>query len=258
MPAESNGAVIHIERVSKVYKTGDITVHALRALSLSVRHGEFVAIMGPSGSGKSTLMNIIGCLDRPTKGQYFLEGVDVSTMGRAALADTRNKRVGFVFQSFNLVPRTSAVENVELPLLYAGIGAAERLRRAKAALAEVGLSERQKNMPSQLSGGQQQRVALARALVNNPSIILADEPTGALDTRTSVEVMDIFQRLNRDRKLTVIVVTHEPDVARYAKRIVHVRDGRISSDELVLERSIASEVLRTLPMVSPERDEEEE
>jgi putative ABC transport system ATP-binding protein len=257
MGAESNGAVIRIERVSKVYKTGDITVHALRALSLSVRHGEFVAIMGPSGSGKSTLMNIIGCLDRPTKGQYFLEGVDVSTMGRAALADTRNKRVGFVFQSFNLVPRTSAVENVELPLLYAGLGAVERLRRARAALAEVGLSEREKNMPSQLSGGQQQRVALARALVNNPSIILADEPTGALDTRTSVEVMDIFQRLNRDRKLTVIVVTHEPDVARYAERIVHVRDGRISSDEPVLERSIAAEVLRTLPVVASERDDEE-
>jgi putative ABC transport system ATP-binding protein len=257
MGPESNGAVIRIERVSKVYKTGDITVHALRALSLSVRHGEFVAIMGPSGSGKSTLMNIIGCLDRPTKGQYFLEGVDVSTMGRAALADTRNKRVGFVFQSFNLVPRTSAVENVELPLLYAGIGAADRLRRAKAALAEVGLSDREKNMPSQLSGGQQQRVALARALVNNPSIILADEPTGALDTRTSVEVMDIFQRLNRDRKLTVIVVTHEPDVARYAERVVHVRDGRISSDEPVLERSIASEVLRTLPVTVPEREEEE-
>ena len=245
----ANGAVIRIERVSKIYRTGDITVHALRALSLSVRHGEFVAIMGPSGSGKSTLMNIIGCLDRPTKGQYFLEGVDVSTMGKAALADTRNKRVGFVFQSFNLVPRTSAVENVELPLLYAGLGAAERQRRAKAALAEVGLSDREKNMPSQLSGGQQQRVALARALVNNPSIILADEPTGALDTRTSVEVMDIFQRLNRDRKLTVIVVTHEPDVARYAGRIVHVRDGRISSDEPVRDRSIASEVLKTLPEI---------
>jgi putative ABC transport system ATP-binding protein len=257
MLANTNGAVIRIERVTKIYKTGDITVHALRSLSLHVRHGEFVAIMGPSGSGKSTLMNIIGCLDRPTKGQYYLEGVDVSTMGRAALADTRNKRVGFVFQSFNLVSRTSAVENVELPLLYAGVPAAERVRRAKAALSEVGLSDREKNMPSQLSGGQQQRVALARALVNNPSIILADEPTGALDTRTSVEVMEIFQRLNQERKLTVIVVTHEPDVARYAERIVHVRDGRISSDEPVAERSIASEVLQTLPQITPERDEDE-
>jgi putative ABC transport system ATP-binding protein len=253
----ANGTVIRIEHVSKIYKTGDITVHALRALSLSVRHGEFVAIMGPSGSGKSTLMNIIGCLDRPTKGRYFLEGVDVSTMGKAALADTRNKRVGFVFQSFNLVPRTSAVENVELPLLYAGVSAAERHRRARAALAEVGLSNREKNMPNQLSGGQQQRVALARALVNNPSIILADEPTGALDTRTSVEVMDIFQRLNSLKKLTVIIVTHEPDVARYAERIVHFRDGRISSDEPVEVRSIASEVLKALPEIDPEGDDEE-
>ena len=255
---DANGtAVIRIERVSKIYKTGDITVHALRALSLSISHGEFVAIMGPSGSGKSTLMNIIGCLDRPTKGQYFLEGVDVSTMGRAALADTRNKRVGFVFQSFNLVPRTSAVENVELPLLYAGLGAAERHRRARAALAEVGLSDRERNMPNQLSGGQQQRVALARALVNNPSIILADEPTGALDTRTSVEVMSIFQRLNQERGLTVIVVTHEPDVARYAERIVHFRDGRISLDEPVTERSIASEVLKALPTIAFEEEEDE-
>jgi putative ABC transport system ATP-binding protein len=253
----SDGTVIRIERVSKIYHTGDITVHALRALSLSVRHGEFVAIMGPSGSGKSTLMNIIGCLDRPTKGQYFLEGVDVSTMGKAALADTRNKRVGFVFQSFNLVSRTSALENVELPLLYAGVGAAERQRRSRAALAEVGLSDREKNMPNQLSGGQQQRVALARSLVNNPSIILADEPTGALDTRTSVEVMGIFQRLNQEKNLTIIVVTHEPDVARYAQRIVHFRDGRISSDEQVAERSVASEVLKTLPLVTAEGDEDE-
>jgi len=253
---EPNGTVIRIERVTKIYKTGDITVHALRALSLSIRRGEFVAIMGPSGSGKSTLMNIIGCLDRPTKGQYFLEDVDVSTMGRASLADTRNKRVGFVFQSFNLVSRTSALENVELPLLYAGVGGAERHRRATAALAEVGLSDRAKNMPNQLSGGQQQRVALARALVNNPSIILADEPTGALDTRTSVEVMEIFQRLNQEKKLTVIVVTHEPDVARYAERIVHVRDGRISSDEPVAERSVASEVLKSLPVVIPEKDDD--
>jgi putative ABC transport system ATP-binding protein len=253
----SDGTVIRIERVSKIYHTGDITVHALRALSLSVRHGEFVAIMGPSGSGKSTLMNIIGCLDRPTKGQYFLEGVDVSTMGKAALADTRNKRVGFVFQSFNLVSRTSALENVELPLLYAGVGAAERQRRSRAALAEVGLSDREKNMPNQLSGGQQQRVALARSLVNNPSIILADEPTGALDTRTSVEVMGIFQRLNQEKNLTIIVVTHEPDVARYAQRIVHFRDGRISSDEQVTDRSVASEVLKTLPLITVEGDEDE-
>ena len=254
---QADDSVIRIERVSKIYNTGDILVHALRALSLSVRRGEFVAIMGPSGSGKSTLMNIIGCLDRPTKGQYFLEGVDVSTMGKAALADTRNKRVGFVFQSFNLVARTSALENVELPLLYAGVGAAERQRRSRAALAEVGLSDREKNMPNQLSGGQQQRVALARSLVNNPSIILADEPTGALDTRTSVEVMGIFQRLNQEKNLTIIVVTHEPDVARYAQRIVHFRDGRISSDEQVAERSVASEVLKTLPLVTAEGDEDE-
>ena len=253
----TDGTVIRIERVSKIYHTGDITVHALRALSLAVRHGEFVAIMGPSGSGKSTLMNIIGCLDRPTKGQYFLEGVDVSTMGKAALADTRNKRVGFVFQSFNLVSRTSALENVELPLLYAGVGAAERQRRSRAALAEVGLSDRERNMPNQLSGGQQQRVALARSLVNNPSIILADEPTGALDTRTSVEVMGIFQRLNQEKGLTIIVVTHEPDVARYAQRIVHFRDGRISSDEQVTNRNVASEVLKTLPLVTAEGDEDE-
>jgi putative ABC transport system ATP-binding protein len=251
-----NGAVIAVDRVSKIYKTGYITVHALRSLSLTVGRGEFVAIMGPSGSGKSTLMNIIGCLDRPTKGRYLLEDVDVSTMGRAQLADVRNRRVGFVFQSFNLVPRTSAMENVELPLIYAGVSAAERHRRSRAALAEVGLAGRENSLPSQLSGGQQQRVALARALVNNPSIILADEPTGALDTRTSVEVMEIFQRLNRERHLTVIIVTHEPDVARYATRIVQVRDGRISSDEAVAERSIASEVLATLPVILPEGDEE--
>src|SRR5678815_3234526 len=251
----SNGAVIRIDRVSKIYRTGDIAVHALRALSLSVHHGEFVAIMGPSGSGKSTLMNIIGCLDRPTKGQYFLEGVDVSTMGRAALADTRNKRVGFVFQSFNLVSRTSAMENVELPLLYAGVNTADRQRRARAALAEVGLADRTRNMPNQLSGGQQQRVALARALVNNPSIILADEPTGALDTRTSVEVMEIFQRLNRERRLTVILVTHEPDIARYGERVILVRDGRIASDEKVTDRLIAADVLRNLPAVSAEMDD---
>ena len=221
--------VIQLERIHKIYRLGDIEVHALRGVSLGIKRGEFVAIMGPSGSGKSTMMNIIGCLDRPTKGQYLLEGSDVSKVDKAGLADIRNKRIGFVFQSFNLVPRTSAVENVELPMLYAGVAATERSRRARAALGDVGLADRERSMPNQLSGGQQQRVALARALVNNPSLILADEPTGALDTRTSIEVMEIFQRLNRDRNLTIIVVTHEPDIAQYANRIIQFRDGvRIS------------------------------
>ena len=247
--------VIRLERIHKVYRMGDIEVHALRGVSLEINRGEFVAIMGPSGSGKSTMMNIIGCLDRPTKGQYFLEGVDVSTVDKAGLADIRNKSVGFVFQSFNLVPRTSALENVELPLVYAGVGSSERVRRARAALTEVGLSDREKNMPNQLSGGQQQRVALARALVNNPSLILADEPTGALDTRTSVEVMEIFQRLNSERRLTVVVVTHEPDIAQYAKRIIQFRDGRIHRDVPVENRKNAGEVLQQLPL---EDDEDEE
>jgi len=247
--------VIRLERIHKIYRMGDIEVHALRGVSLEINRGEFVAIMGPSGSGKSTMMNIIGCLDRPTKGQYFLEGVDVSTVDKAGLADIRNKSVGFVFQSFNLVPRTSALENVELPLVYAGVGSSERVRRARAALTEVGLSDREKNMPNQLSGGQQQRVALARALVNNPSLILADEPTGALDTRTSVEVMEIFQSLNSERRLTVVVVTHEPDIAQYAKRIIQFRDGRIHRDVPVENRKNAGEVLQQLPL---EDDEDEE
>jgi len=255
---DSSDIVIHIDHISKVYRTGDIQVHALRNLSLTIHRGEFVAIMGPSGSGKSTLMNIIGCLDRPTKGKYFLESADVSTMGKAQLADIRNKRVGFVFQSFNLVSRTSAMENVELPLLYAGVSGSERQRRAREALAIVGLAERERNMPNQLSGGQQQRVALARALVNNPSIILADEPTGALDTRTSVEVMEIFQRLNRERKLTVIIVTHETDISLYAERVIHVRDGRIASDERVVNRLDAEEVLKTLPAITADLDDNED
>jgi putative ABC transport system ATP-binding protein len=247
--------VIHLEKIHKVYQMGDIEVHALRAVSLDICRGEFVAIMGPSGSGKSTMMNIIGCLDRPTKGQYFLEGTDVSTVDKAGLADIRNKKVGFVFQSFNLVPRTSALENVELPLIYAGVGAGERKRRAKQALTEVGLAERERSMPNQLSGGQQQRVALARALVNNPSLILADEPTGALDTRTSVEVMEIFQRLNRERNLTVIIVTHEPDIAHYAKRIIQFRDGRIHRDFPVENRHDANDVLKQLPDDGETEDE---
>src|SRR5262249_49666659 len=246
--------VIRLERIHKIYHMGDIEVHALRSVSLEIGRGEFVAIMGPSGSGKSTMMNIIGCLDRPTKGQYFLEGVDVSTVDKAGLADIRNKNVGFVFQSFNLVPRTSALENVELPLVYAGVGSSERIRRAREALTEVGLADRERNMPNQLSGGQQQRVALARALVNNPSIILADEPTGALDTRTSVEVMEIFQRLNRERNLTIIVVTHEPDIANYAGRIIQFRDGRIHSDVQVQDRKDAREILKQLPVEADEDD----
>jgi putative ABC transport system ATP-binding protein len=249
------GAVIHLDRIHKIYRMGDIEVHALRGASLDIQRGEFVAIMGPSGSGKSTMMNIIGCLDHPTKGTYFLDGVDVSTVNKPGLADIRNKSVGFVFQSFNLVSRTSALENVELPLIYAGVGAGERTRRARQALADVGLADRERNMPNQLSGGQQQRVALARALVNHPALILADEPTGALDTRTSVEVMEIFQRLNRERNLTIIVVTHEPDIAQYAGRTIQFRDGRIKTDFPVENPKDAAEVLRLLP---PETEEEED
>jgi putative ABC transport system ATP-binding protein len=253
---QSHNAVIRAERIHKIYQMGDIEVHALRGASLAVSRGEFVAIMGPSGSGKSTMMNIIGCLDRPTKGQYFLEDIDVSTLGKSELADIRNKRVGFVFQSFNLVPRTSALENVELPLLYAGVGSAERTRRSREALAIVGLSERERNMPNQLSGGQQQRVAIARSLVNNPTLILADEPTGALDSRTSVEVMEIFQRLNRERNLTIIVVTHEHDIAQYADRLVQFRDGRIHRDVPMENRRDAAQVLREMPIESDEGEDE--
>src|SRR3989442_5049325 len=255
---EDGDAVIRLSHVHKIYPMGDFEVHALRGISLEIKRGEFVAIMGPSGSGKSTMMNIIGCLDRPTKGHYFLEGVDVSTVDKPGLADIRNKNVGFVFQSFNLVPRTSALENVELPLIYAGVSSNERILRAREALATVGLADRERNMPNQLSGGQQQRVALARALDNNPAIILADEPTGALDTRTSVEVMEIFQRLNRERNLTLIIVTHEPDIAQYASRIIQFRDGRIRRDIPVGNRKDAAQILRDLPPESEEEDYDED
>ncbi len=243
---------IRLEGIYKTYDLGEVQVHALRGISLDIYRGEFVAIMGASGSGKSTLMNIVGCLDKPTRGRYFLDGKDVSVLSRHDLAKIRSQKIGFVFQQFNLLSRTSALENVELPTIYAGVPPAERERRAREALARVGLSERTGHFPSQLSGGQQQRVAIARALVNNPSLLLADEPTGNLDSRTSVEIMDIFQRLNSEHGLTVVIVTHEPDIAQYAKRAIEFRDGRMKKDVLIQNRSIAAEVLPTLP--SPDED----
>src|SRR5919197_1274094 len=219
-------AVIRLEGIHKTYAMGDVEVHALRGVSLTIREGEFVAIMGTSGSGKSTTMNIIGCLDRPTRGTYTLDGQDVSELSKDERADIRNRKIGFVFQGFNLLSRTSALENVEMPMLYAGVDAAERRRRAIAALHSVGLAGREQNHPNQLSGGQQQRVAIARALVNDPALILADEPTGNLDSRTSIEVMEIFQEINAGGT-TVLVVTHEPEAASVADRVLHLGDGRL-------------------------------
>lgn len=239
--------VIELSDIHKIYQTGDVKFHALRGISLSVREGEFVAIMGTSGSGKSTMMNIIGCLDRPTGGSYVLDGQDVSALSKDERADIRNLKIGFVFQGFNLLSRTSALENVELPMMYAGIDAAERNKRATEALAAVGLAGREQNHPNQLSGGQQQRVAVARSLVNQPKLILADEPTGNLDSRTSVEVMEIFQRLNREQGITLVLVTHEPDIAEYASRVVVFKDGKISKDFEVENPRDASEELRNLP-----------
>jgi putative ABC transport system ATP-binding protein len=223
------GPLITVQDVTKVFRMGDVEVRALRGVSLEIATGEFVAIRGPSGSGKSTLMNILGCLDRPTTGRYLLDGRDVAPLGRDALARIRNRMLGFVFQSFNLLHRTSAIENVELPLLYAGLGRAERRRRATEALERVGLGDRLDHTPSRLSGGEQQRVAIARALVSEPKLILADEPTGNLDSRTSVELMALFQELGRDG-ITIVLVTHEPDIATYVGRVVVVRDGHIASD----------------------------
>lgn len=222
-------ALIQIERVSKVYNVGDVVVPALRDVSLVIAEGEFVAIMGASGSGKSTLMNIIGCLDVPSSGRYLLSGHPVSDWDRNTLADVRNRALGFVFQTFNLLPRTTALENVELPMVYAGVAAAERRRRAATALTRVGLGERMYHRPNQLSGGQQQRVAIARAMVMNPRVILADEPTGNLDSRTGKEVMALFQELSR-AGITIILVTHEPDIAAYAAREIVLKDGQIVSD----------------------------
>jgi putative ABC transport system ATP-binding protein len=222
-------SLIQLVEVKKTYHMGDVDVHALRGVDLTIDAGEFIAVMGSSGSGKSTLMNIVGCLDRPTAGRYLLDGREVSRMSRDQLADIRNHTLGFVFQSFNLLTRTSAVENVELPLLYQGINTKERVRRSREALERVGLGSRLDHHPSQLSGGQQQRVAIARAIVGKPKVILADEPTGNLDSRTSVEVMALFQQLGRDG-ITVVLVTHEPDIAEYAARVILMRDGHVTSD----------------------------
>jgi len=252
--AEEARPVIHLEGVHKTYTMGDVEVHALRGVSLDIGAGEFVAIMGTSGSGKSTMMNIAGCLDRPTRGTYVLDGQDVSSLSKDERADIRSRKLGFVFQGFNLLSRTSALENVELPMLYAGVEAGERRRRAVEALRAVGLAGREQNHPNQLSGGQQQRVAIARALVNDPTLILADEPTGALDSRTSVEVMEIFQRLNRERGITLVLVTHEPDIAAYADRIVVFKDGKIKKDDRVEAPRDASEELNNLPEVEPDDD----
>jgi putative ABC transport system ATP-binding protein len=248
---ETPGAtpVIRLENIVKTYDLGEVQVHALRGVSLEVYPGEFVAVMGASGSGKSTLMNIIGCLDKPTRGHYFLDGKDVSGLTKRELAKIRSQKIGFVFQQFNLLSRTSALENVELPTIYAGVAIEERERRARESLQRVGLAEREGHFPSQLSGGQQQRVAIARALVNNPSLLLADEPTGNLDSRTSVEIMDIFQKLNDEHGLTVVIVTHEQDIAQYAKRALEFRDGKMKKDVVIQSRSIAAEVLPTLPSV---------
>ena len=249
--------VIELEHIHKTYTMGDVEVHALRGVSLTIREGEFVAIMGASGSGKSTTMNIIGCLDRPTKGNYVLDSEDVSEMSKDERADIRCKKIGFVFQGFNLLSRTSALENVELPMLYLGVDAAQRHQRAMEALAAVGLAGREQNHPNQLSGGQQQRVAVARSLVNSPALILADEPTGNLDSRTSVEVMEIFQRLNREMGITLVLVTHEPDIAEYAKRVVVFKDGRIKSDNPIKQQRDAAEELKNMPIITDDDDDEE-
>lgn len=247
-------SVISIQGLTKTYQMSNIQVHALRGISLDIKAGEFVAVVGPSGSGKSTLMHILGCLDRPTSGQYFLEGQDVSQQTDDELSTIRNRQIGFVFQGFNLLSRTSALENVELPLLYndSGISPAERKRRALEALAAVGLAERTHHHPNQLSGGQQQRVAIARALLNAPSIILADEPTGNLDSRTSVEVMEIFQDLQARRGITIVLITHDHEVAEYATRIVTFRDGRIVEDRRNNNQRIATRERDSMPLAVEE------
>jgi putative ABC transport system ATP-binding protein len=247
--------VISVRNLVKTYTVGEVVVRALRGADFDVEAGEFVAVTGPSGSGKSTLMHILGCLDRPTSGQYLLDGKDVSRMSKDELAAIRNRKIGFVFQGFNLLSRTTALDNVELPLLYNNtlkLKSSERHGRALEALKSVGLGERYDHFPNQLSGGQQQRVAIARALVTQPTILLADEPTGNLDTRTSIEVMDIFQTLNKERGITILLITHEMDIAEYGTRFVRFRDGRIQNDSPVLHRRDAKKELAALP--PPEED----
>jgi putative ABC transport system ATP-binding protein len=243
--------LIYTDHLTKIYKLGDFEIHAMRGINLTIEKNEFVAIMGPSGSGKSTFMNILGCLDRPTKGSYFLDGEDVSRFDRNNLARIRNRKIGFVFQTFNLLSRTTAVENVELPLLYNGSSPKNRDEKARKALSMVGLEGRENHYPNQLSGGQQQRVAIARALVNDPAIILADEPTGNLDTKTSIEVMEIFQNLNQ-QGITIVLITHEKDIASFTKRNILFRDGRIVKDDIVESPQNAKEVLLSLPPVEDE------
>jgi putative ABC transport system ATP-binding protein len=240
--------VISVRNLVKTYVVGEVEVRALRGVNLDVERGEFLAVTGPSGSGKSTFMHIAGCLDRPTSGQYFLDGEDVSRMSKDQLAAVRNRKIGFVFQGFNLLSRTSALDNVELPLLYqGGLKGPERHKKAMDVLTKVGLGNRTDHHPNQLSGGQQQRVAIARALINTPSILLADEPTGNLDTRTSIEVMDIFQTLNRETGITVLLITHEMDIAEYGTRIVTFRDGQVVKDIPVAKRRLAQDELAALP-----------
>jgi putative ABC transport system ATP-binding protein len=245
-------AVIEIQDLVKDYRVGEMVVHVLKGISFEIERGDFVSIMGPSGSGKSTLMNILGCLDKPTSGTYTLDGISVGNLNRDQLAEIRNNKIGFVFQQFNLLARTSAAENVELPMMYTDAPARERHERAMKALLAVGLAGREEHQPSQLSGGQQQRVAIARSLVNDPSIILADEPTGALDSRTSIEIMAIFQRLNREKGITMIVVTHDPDVATYSNRSIHFKDGKLQLDERLAHPRDARKDLEQLPAELPE------
>ena len=245
-------AGIEIKDLVKDYKVGEMLVHVLKGISFEIERGDFVSIMGPSGSGKSTLMNILGCLDKPTSGTYTLDGISVGNLTRDQLAEIRNNKIGFVFQQFNLLARTSATENVELPMMYTDAPARERRERAMKALLAVGLAGREEHQPSQLSGGQQQRVAIARSLVNDPSIILADEPTGALDSRTSIEIMAIFQRLNREKGITMIVVTHDPDVATYSNRSIHFKDGKLQLDERLAHPRDARKDLEQLPAEQPE------